>query len=156
MIVEYSQSHKSKHKFLGTTGAPVEICKIFKISHTHRIYKKFESSGHKSSDREKSSSANTSGRSKNTRTHKIFVFKKSSTSSSKTKHQNRRGSPADTNDQKEPQGGWPGRRRGLYRERHFSRNRPQVGRRGKPLLGKAPEGGREVMLQGGSGGDHPQ
>ncbi|GFT87044.1 hypothetical protein NPIL_612081 [Nephila pilipes] len=68
---------------------------------------------------------------------------------------NRRGSPADTNDQKEPQGGRPGRGRGLNRERHFSRIRLQVGRR-EPLLGKAPEGGREVMLLGGSGEDHPQ
>ncbi|GFT46171.1 yqaJ domain-containing protein [Nephila pilipes] len=76
--------------------------------------------------------------------------------SPKTEHQNRRGSPADTNDQNETQRGRPGRRRGLHRERHFSRIRLQGGRRGKPLLGKAPEGGREAMLLGGSGGDHPQ
>ncbi|GFS40045.1 hypothetical protein NPIL_112391, partial [Nephila pilipes] len=84
----------------------------------------------------------------------IFVFKKSKTSSSKTEQQTEEG-VRHTNDQKEPQGGRLGRRRGLHRERHFSENRLQVGRR-RTLLGKAPEGGREAMLLGGSGGDHPQ
>ncbi|GFU45577.1 hypothetical protein NPIL_368131 [Nephila pilipes] len=111
----------------------------------------------KSSDREKSSSANTSGRNKNTRTHKIFVFRKeTSTSSSRTNIKTDEGVQQTQTTRRSHKEDGPGEEKDSER-RDTSRKRLQVGRRtGQPLLGKAPDGGREAMLLGGSGGDHPQ
>ncbi|GFS61693.1 hypothetical protein NPIL_21201 [Nephila pilipes] len=67
-------------------------------------------------------------------------------------------SPTDIDGHAKQQGGRPGRRSRLHKARHFKKQASSLSKnRGTTApFCKAPEGGREAMFLGGSGGDHPQ